>query len=415
MKTKNAFILGILALVLLVGSLMYFSREEKDNSLRDEKDSPLQDEEVIIQDNFGQKIVYSMDVDQNEAKYKEHCAQLGGTFSNCGNPCAPNADTCASVCAYTCEDIPQDSDTLELSQYIDFRYGISLSYPQKLWSVEKNTMPPDTVFINIYKENEGDPEDLPIDHFSNRNHVSFYPNGIPTEGIRAQTIDFDLDISGISSENSKLYVLEDGTPFAAMLRPDNLPETWNQSGFIWMRALINNLETRCISDGQITDDADCSPPEGTGQIVRNGTVDKALWQEEIDILRSLRFLGNNQDDDIYIETPLPGGQITSPLEVSGQARGSWFFEGSFPIVLTDWDGKIIAESSATTSSNWMTEDYVPFTAILEFESPYLSRDPDFMKNGSLILQKSNPSGLPENDNALEIRVEYDQGAAKEKS
>jgi hypothetical protein len=107
---------------------------------------------------------------------------------------------------------------------------------------------------------------------------------------------------------------------------------------------------------------------------------------------------------IQLATPLPLAQISSPLIVSGSARGFWFFEGSFPITLTDWDGLIIAEGFATAEGEWMTEEFVPFTAALEFVSPYQSGDPEFMQRGALILQRDNPSDLPQNDDALEITV-----------
>lgn len=112
----------------------------------------------------------------------------------------------------------------------------------------------------------------------------------------------------------------------------------------------------------------------------------------------------DQSDLIQLESPVPEAVIESPLVITGEARGTWFFEATFPIVLTNWDGLIIAEGFATADGEWMTEAFVPFTAELEFENPYTEGDPDFMKRGSLILQRANPSGLPENDGALEITV-----------
>jgi hypothetical protein len=109
-------------------------------------------------------------------------------------------------------------------------------------------------------------------------------------------------------------------------------------------------------------------------------------------------------DLITIQTPLPDERIVSPLEIRGAARGTWFFEATFPIVLVDWDGKIIAQGYAEAADNWMTEEFVAYKATLEFENP--SWDTDFSKRGALILQKSNPSGLPQNDDALEIPVRF---------
>ncbi|MDD2656045.1 MAG: Gmad2 immunoglobulin-like domain-containing protein [Patescibacteria group bacterium] len=106
-------------------------------------------------------------------------------------------------------------------------------------------------------------------------------------------------------------------------------------------------------------------------------------------------------DKIILDNPRPNQIITSPLTITGKARGTWFFEASFPVVLTDWDGIIIAQGIATAKSDWMTEDFVPFEATLTFQTP------TYKNNGSLILKKDNPSGLPEYDEALEIPVLFD--------
>jgi hypothetical protein len=111
---------------------------------------------------------------------------------------------------------------------------------------------------------------------------------------------------------------------------------------------------------------------------------------------------------IKLTTPVPMSTINSPLTISGTARGNWFFEASFPFYLTNWDGLIIAEGFATAEGDWMTEEFVPFTATLEFENPYPAGAQDFMGKGTLILKKDNPTGLPEFDDALEIPVRFAQ-------
>lgn len=104
---------------------------------------------------------------------------------------------------------------------------------------------------------------------------------------------------------------------------------------------------------------------------------------------------------IRLTFPIPNQKISSPLKIEGEARGVWFFEGDFPVVLTDWDGVIIAEGIAKAEASWMTEDFVKFTAELHFEKP------EFGETGSLILRKDNPSGLPEYDDGLEIPVVFE--------
>lgn len=115
---------------------------------------------------------------------------------------------------------------------------------------------------------------------------------------------------------------------------------------------------------------------------------------------------DDRADLIMLNSPVPGGIVESGDIISGQARGQWFFEGSFPVVLTNWDGLIIAEGVIAAKGEWMTTEFVPFSVTLNFVNPYSEGSPDFMKSGSIILQKDNPSGLPEHDDALEIPIRF---------
>ena len=114
-------------------------------------------------------------------------------------------------------------------------------------------------------------------------------------------------------------------------------------------------------------------------------------------------IGNELEkiDLIRISKPRPNEFIQSPLEIEGEARGYWFFEADFPVQLLDANGKEIATGIAKTSSNWMTEDFVPFEAKIEFQVPAT-------KKGILILEKDNPSGLPENADELQIPVRFSE-------
>ncbi len=105
-------------------------------------------------------------------------------------------------------------------------------------------------------------------------------------------------------------------------------------------------------------------------------------------------------DKIVLTVPAPYERISSPVTITGKARGPWFFEASFPIMVVNWDGLIIGEGIATADGDWMTTEFVPFTATVTFTA-----DPDaYSDRGAIILQRDNPSGLPENDDALEVPV-----------
>lgn len=114
-----------------------------------------------------------------------------------------------------------------------------------------------------------------------------------------------------------------------------------------------------------------------------------------------------QSDLIYLETPLVNQVISSPLTISGQARGSWFFEASFPIKLYDSNGELLGIALAQSIGDWMTNDFVPFMAELDFN--YSSST-----EGVLVLEKDNPSGLPEYDDQLSIPVQLSMSPEKMK-
>jgi hypothetical protein len=107
-------------------------------------------------------------------------------------------------------------------------------------------------------------------------------------------------------------------------------------------------------------------------------------------------------DLIQVASPSAGETVGSPLIVSGIAKGNWYFEASFPVRLEDSAGKVLATVPAQAQGNWMTENFVPFIAILDV-------DTDVMKEGKLVLKNDNPSGLPENDKSIEIPVKFDAG------
>jgi hypothetical protein len=100
---------------------------------------------------------------------------------------------------------------------------------------------------------------------------------------------------------------------------------------------------------------------------------------------------------ITVTAPKPGAVVSSPLMVEGEARGTWYFEASFPVRLVTDSGEVLAQLPATALDDWMTEDFVPFTVSIVFA-------PTQATSGKLILSRDNPSGLPEHDASVEIPV-----------
>ncbi|MCR4322674.1 MAG: Gmad2 immunoglobulin-like domain-containing protein [Candidatus Azambacteria bacterium] len=116
----------------------------------------------------------------------------------------------------------------------------------------------------------------------------------------------------------------------------------------------------------------------------------------------IEYIGNELEktDLIRLNTPRPNQIVQSPLIITGEARGFWFFEASFPVVLTNLNEEVIAQGIATAKDEWMTSEFVPFEATLMFTTEENTSG----NKATLILHKDNPSGLPEHDDALEVPV-----------
>jgi len=114
-----------------------------------------------------------------------------------------------------------------------------------------------------------------------------------------------------------------------------------------------------------------------------------------------RDIGNEleKSDLIVLDTPRPGQVISSPIVIQGKARGNWYFEASFPARLIDANGQVLGTMPIQATGEWMTTEFVPFTTTMDFTTPST-------KTGTLILQKDNPSGLPEHDDELRIPVVF---------
>ena len=104
---------------------------------------------------------------------------------------------------------------------------------------------------------------------------------------------------------------------------------------------------------------------------------------------------------IRITNPTPGAVTGKSFTVTGEARGNWFFEASFPIEVRDAAGNLLTTVVAQAEGDWMTTEFVPFTA-------NVTVDDSFIGEAVLTLKKDNPSGLPENDASVSFpfTVEY---------
>ncbi len=147
-------------------------------------------------------------------------------------------------------------------------------------------------------------------------------------------------------------------------------------------AVVNNFDD-CASAGYAVAESyprQCSTPDGRTFVENIGNE-----LEKADLIR--------------IASPRPNDTVQSPIRITGKARGFWFFEASFPAKIYDANGKELGTAIVAATEDWMTEEFVPFEAMMEFKAPTTA-------TGTLILQKDNPSGLPENDDQLVVPLKF---------
>jgi hypothetical protein len=289
-------------------------------------------------------------------------------------------------------------DTSDWQTYRNEEYGFSLRHPGS-WKIHKETDHPTSVMFNVYKPAD-DIKDPPYDHHSsNVTHVSVYPQGIPTEGIFGESVASEVDF-GVEVVEPVDYTLSDGTPFATKANFSSYPSNWNDSGFIFANTPISGLGVECERDSEIVSEDECDVAMGDTPI-RHGDINEIDRAVEEAILESFEFIetDDNKEELIKIFEPEEGEVVSSPINISGEARGNWYFEADFPVRMEDADGNVLGEHYATAQGEWMTDDLVEFESKFSFEEPETA-------TGTLILEKANPSGLEENEDEKRVMVRF---------
>ncbi len=105
-------------------------------------------------------------------------------------------------------------------------------------------------------------------------------------------------------------------------------------------------------------------------------------------------------DLIKVNYPKPNDVIKNPVSISGEARGTWFFEASFPITILDANRKVLAKVPMQATADWMTVDFVSFEGIVSFIKSTTT-------TGFIIFENDNPSGEPERSKSIEVPVRFE--------
>lgn len=132
----------------------------------------------------------------------------------------------------------------------------------------------------------------------------------------------------------------------------------------------------------------------------NTSTKNVNFSDDDDVVRTSVTIISRDDENIVLDTLKFGDTIKSPFVITGKARGSWYFEGSFPVELRDSVSDVpLALQPATALADWMTNDWVPFSVTLRFSPPMTA-------TGTLIFHKDNPSGDSANDKAYQVPVQF---------
>jgi hypothetical protein len=154
------------------------------------------------------------------------------------------------------------------------------------------------------------------------------------------------------------------------------------------KPLVNTFE-ECLNAGYSVMESyprQCKTPDGR------------LYAEEI----SEKITYSNATSGMIVPIlPFPGAVTGKQFLVTGKARGTWYFEASFPVEILDKNGRVLTSGPAQALSDWMTTDFVSFSATMTVPTSYIGK-------ATVVLKKGNPSGLPEYDAFISfpITIEY---------
>lgn len=169
----------------------------------------------------------------------------------------------------------------------DFHF--SIQYPDT-WQVREFLGDRVAPRVNIYKKTET--KQPPFDHHSMVTQVSFFPQGVPTEGVFGLTSTSSVNLSE-DTEHLLDYVTKDNQVWGTIIVPEAPPPPWNP-GFIWMEAEISNFKESCIKDGTEIPMERCDQFTGD-QIVQSGEVNTKDREVEEEMIKTFRFLPDSND------------------------------------------------------------------------------------------------------------------------
>jgi hypothetical protein len=307
------------------------------------------------------------------------------------------------------EEAVQEEQNTNMQSYTSQKWHFSTEIPQG-FKVFEGQLPGGSPVINIYDREIDQQPPFGIHNKATMAYMAVLPKGFgvdgpggPRKSLNEWEGNLPLSFS-INKNDSYAYLLESGEPWAISLSFNSAPPGWNEYGAIYIFYQVNDFRAECFSSntGESIPIDQCDPMGGDAMKFY-GKLSEEKMSALNGILERLYFNDPKREREeienlIKVETPKRNASVSSPLQIEGRAKGYWFFEASAPVSLVTNSGKVLAEKYVEAQGDWMTEDWVPFSGQLEFETKE--------KRGHLIFSRANASGKPQHDRMLRVPVKF---------
>lgn len=183
------------------------------------------------------------------------------------------------------------------NHYKNEQFGIETIYPEDWVAIEKRH-PTNEAAINILPADRQPKSEFPLSVHADESlsFISIWPEGFGTELPSGASKTFQEEQPALSlhfkikPNESQVFLLENGKPWAYFLKPEAYPAQWTNGGFIFAQIRIKDLKTSCFDKktGTKKDMSKCDPLTGD-KVVREGTIDDYENQVIHQILKELKL------------------------------------------------------------------------------------------------------------------------------
>ncbi|EKE11421.1 MAG: hypothetical protein ACD_15C00082G0001 [uncultured bacterium] len=173
--------------------------------------------------------------------------------------------------------------------YTNQKYNFQITVPSD-WKIKEYAINASDPVFTFYKDitSPNDNEVSSTSLFTEGTFVIVRPYGQATSGLSGKTLPSVIK----SSENTKTsldYILKNESRWATFINFKNNPKSWEESGFIFGRNVIQNEKKFCERNGSIINEKDCDLWNGD-VIIYDGYVNELDRKQIEKILSSFKFI-----------------------------------------------------------------------------------------------------------------------------